>query len=111
MLIPIATAVVLQEGKPVAFGSVYLTHTQQQNTEIENELLAVVYGLENFIYYTNRTDVKAKKGSKAITLSEKEMILSLLVFNRCYFGLVFTILTLEYLMGKQLLIADAVPSV
>ncbi|GFR31845.1 retrovirus-related Pol polyprotein from transposon 17.6 [Trichonephila clavata] len=45
-------AVLLEEGQPVAYGSVSLTQTQQRYAQIENELIAVIYGLEHFNYYT-----------------------------------------------------------
>ncbi|GFY59104.1 retrovirus-related Pol polyprotein from transposon 17.6 [Trichonephila inaurata madagascariensis] len=43
-------AVLLQEGQPVAYGSVSLTQTQQRYAQIEKELMAVIYGLEHFNY-------------------------------------------------------------
>ncbi|GFW11857.1 retrovirus-related Pol polyprotein from transposon 17.6 [Trichonephila clavipes] len=45
-------AVLLQECQPVAFGSESLTQTQQHYAQIEKELMAVMYGLEHFNYYT-----------------------------------------------------------
>ena len=45
-------AVLLQDGRPVAYGSATLTATQQRYVQIKKELLAVVYGLEHFNFYT-----------------------------------------------------------
>ncbi|GFR07254.1 reverse transcriptase domain-containing protein [Trichonephila clavata] len=45
-------AVLLQEGQPVAYGSVSLMQTQQHYAQIEKELMTVIYGLEHFNYYT-----------------------------------------------------------
>ncbi|GFY58653.1 reverse transcriptase domain-containing protein [Trichonephila inaurata madagascariensis] len=44
---------VLLQGQLVAYGSVLLTWTQQHYTQIEKELMAVIYGLEHFNYYTH----------------------------------------------------------
>ncbi|GFR11385.1 retrovirus-related Pol polyprotein from transposon 17.6 [Trichonephila clavata] len=43
-------AVLLQEGQPVAYGFVSLTHTQQRYAQIEKEPMAVIHGLEHFNY-------------------------------------------------------------
>ncbi|GBM60325.1 hypothetical protein AVEN_108112-1 [Araneus ventricosus] len=45
-------AVLLQNSQSVAYGSVSLTSTQQRYAQIEKELLAVIFGLEHFNYYT-----------------------------------------------------------
>ena len=42
-------AVLLQEGKPIAFASKALTETEQRYANIERELLAVVFGCERFM--------------------------------------------------------------
>lgn len=41
-------AVILQEGRPVAYGSRAITDSQCQYAQIEKELLAIVYCCENF---------------------------------------------------------------
>ena len=44
-------AVLLQDNKPVAFASRSLTECEKRYTQIEKEMLAVVFGLEHFYYY------------------------------------------------------------
>ena len=42
------TAALLQEGKPVAYASCALTETQQRYSQIEKEILAIVFGCEKY---------------------------------------------------------------
>ena len=44
-------AALIQEGKPIAFASKSLTETEQHFANIEQELLAVVFGCERFHTY------------------------------------------------------------
>ena len=44
-------AVLLQEGKPIEFASKSLTETQQGYSQIEKEMLAVLFGCTRFHYY------------------------------------------------------------
>ncbi|GFV00906.1 retrovirus-related Pol polyprotein from transposon 412 [Trichonephila clavipes] len=101
-------AVLLQEGQPVAYGSVSLTQTHQRYAQIEKELMAVIYGLEHFNYYTYgrtatvQTDHKptlglSKKPYDTISPRLQRMLLRL---NKCN-------IQLEYVPGKNLVIADA----
>ncbi|GFY79409.1 retrovirus-related Pol polyprotein from transposon 17.6 [Trichonephila inaurata madagascariensis] len=65
-------AVLLQEGQPVAYGSVSLTLTQQRYAQIEKELMAVIYGLEHFNHYTYGRIVTIQTDHKPILgLSKK----------------------------------------
>ncbi|GFY54223.1 retrovirus-related Pol polyprotein from transposon 17.6 [Trichonephila inaurata madagascariensis] len=101
-------AVLLQEGQTVAYGSVSLTQTQQRYAQIEKELLTVIYGLQHFNYYTYGRIVTAQTDHKPILgLSKKpydtiyprlqRMLLRLNKYN----------IQLEYVPGKNLVIADA----
>ncbi|GFU21599.1 transposon Tf2-12 polyprotein, partial [Nephila pilipes] len=101
-------AVLLQESQPVAYGSVSLTQTQQRYAQIEKELMAVIYGLEHFNYYTYgrivtvQTDHKpilglSKKPYDTISPRLQRMLLRLNKYN----------IQLEYVPGKNLVIADA----
>ncbi|GFV60024.1 transposon Tf2-6 polyprotein [Trichonephila clavipes] len=65
-------AVLLQDGQPVAYGSVSITQTQQHCAQIEKELMAVIYGLEHFNYYTYGRIVTVQTVHKSILgLSKK----------------------------------------
>ena len=44
-------AALVQDGKPVAYASKALTPTQQQYANIEHELFAIVFGVEQFHTY------------------------------------------------------------
>ncbi|GFR17364.1 retrovirus-related Pol polyprotein from transposon 17.6 [Trichonephila clavata] len=101
-------AVLLQESQPVAYRSVSLTQTQQRYAQIEKELMAGIYGLEHFNYYTYgkivtvQTDHKpilglSKKPYDTISPRLQRMLLRLNKYN----------IQLEYVPGKNLVIADA----
>ncbi|GFY47411.1 uncharacterized protein K02A2.6 [Trichonephila inaurata madagascariensis] len=101
-------AVLLQQGQPVAYGSVSLTQTKQRYAQIEKELMAVIYGLEHFNYYTYgrivtvQTDHKpvlgfSKKPYDTISPRLQRILLQLNKYN----------IQLEYVPGKNLVIADA----
>ncbi|GFR31051.1 uncharacterized protein K02A2.6 [Trichonephila clavata] len=102
-------AVLLQESQPVAYGYVSLTQTQQRYAQIEN---AVIYELEHFNYYTHgrivtvQTDHKpilglSKKQYDTISFRLQRMLLRLNKYN----------IQLEYVPGKNLVIADALSRV
>ena len=57
-------AALIQDGKPVAFASRALTHTEKQYAQIEKELLAIVYGTEPFHQYTYGRPVKVESDHK-----------------------------------------------
>ena len=69
-------AVLLQNGQPLEFASRTLTETQQRHSQIEKELLAVLFGLQRFHQYVYgqtvivETDHKPllRIGNKAIAL-------------------------------------------
>ncbi|GFU76563.1 hypothetical protein TNCV_1940511 [Trichonephila clavipes] len=101
-------AVLLQEGQPVAYGSVSLTQTQQRYAQIEKEIMSVIYGLEHFNYYiygrivTVQTDHKriqglSKKPYDTISPRIKRMLLRLNKYN----------IQLKYVPVKNLVIAHA----
>ena len=58
----------IQEGKPVAFASRALTHTEKQYAQIEKELLAIVYGTERFHQYTYGRPVKVESDHKPLEI-------------------------------------------
>lgn len=101
-------AVLLQEGKPVAFGSAALTETQQRYAQIEKELLAVIYGLEHFNYYTYGRKVIVQTDHKPLLgLSSKHYDMISPRLQRLLLRLNRYDIQLVYIPGKHLLIADA----
>ena len=59
-------AVLLQEGKPIAFASRSLTDAETRYANIERELLAVLFGLERFYQYTYGRDVTVQSDHKPL---------------------------------------------
>ena len=98
-------AVLLQEGKPVAYASRALTSVQQQYAQIENELLAIVYGCKKFHQYVYRREVETdhkplksifKKPLHQAPSRLQEMLLQLQSYD----------LTVTYKSGKEMYLAD-----
>ena len=60
-------AVLLQEGQPVIYISRTLTETEQRYSNIEHELLAVVFTLERLNHYTAGYRVKFETDHEPLT--------------------------------------------
>lgn len=101
-------AVLLREGRPVAYTSASLTPTQQRYAQLEKELLAVVFACEQFRFYILGTHVSiesdhrplesiVKKDISLLSPRVQKMILRLLRFS----------FTLKYVPGRLMFIADA----
>ncbi|KAI9552594.1 hypothetical protein GHT06_020459 [Daphnia sinensis] len=68
-------AVLLQDGKPVAFSSTSLTETQKRYCQIEKELLAVQFGLLRFRQYVYGQKVTIESDHKPLVgLLEKPIV-------------------------------------
>ena len=50
-------AVILQEGKPIEFAAKSLTECQQRYSQIEKELLVIVFAVKRFKYYCYGNDL------------------------------------------------------
>ncbi|GFS95872.1 retrovirus-related Pol polyprotein from transposon 17.6 [Nephila pilipes] len=101
-------AVLLQESQPEAYGSVSLTQTQQRYAQIEKELMAVIYGLEHFNYYTYGRIVTIQTDHKPILgLSMKPYDTISPRLQRMLLRLNKHNIQLEYVPGKNLVKADA----
>ena len=101
-------SVVLQEGKPVEYGSRSLTECEQNYAQIERELLAILFALEKFhTYVYGRNDVVVVTDHKPLVAIHKKALASapkrlqpmLLRLQRYSYKLV-------YQPGSQLQIAD-----
>ncbi|GFR19529.1 retrovirus-related Pol polyprotein from transposon 17.6 [Trichonephila clavata] len=98
-------AVLLQESQPVAYGSVSLTQTQQRYAQIEKELMAVIYGLEHFNYYTYGRIVAVQTDHKPILgLSKKPYDTIFPRLHRMLLRLNKYNIQLEYVPGKNLVL-------
>lgn len=98
-------ATLSQNGKPVAFAS--LTQTQQRYAQIEKEMLAVVFGLRHFHFYTYgrkvliETDHKPLIGLKENPLDSISPRLQRMLIKTLQYDF-----TLKYIPGKELIPAD-----
>ena len=61
-------AALLQTGRPIALASRALTDTETRYSQIGKELLAVVFGLENFYQYTYGQDVTVQSDHKPLEI-------------------------------------------
>lgn len=59
-------AALTQKGKPVAFASRALTHTERGYAQIEKECLAIVFGMEKFHQYTYDRQVTVQSDHKPL---------------------------------------------
>lgn len=60
-------AALLQRGsRPIAYTSRALTETERQYTQIEKEMLAIIFSLEKFHQYTYRCHVKIQSDHKPL---------------------------------------------
>ena len=69
-------AVLLQEGKPIAFASKALTGAESRYANIERELLAVVYGCEKFHTYLYGRKFVVESDHKPLEMIQKKNIAS-----------------------------------
>lgn len=70
-------AVLLQEGKPIAFVSASLTPTQQRYAQLEKKLLAVVFAGEHFRFYILGADIGIESDHRPLESIVKNVISAL----------------------------------
>ena len=101
-------AVLLQEGRPITYVSRALTPTEQNYSNIERELLSVVFGLERLHHFvfggqiTLQTDHKPLIGILQKCVSDISPRLQRLMLRVHRYDV-----CLQYLQGKENVIADA----
>lgn len=59
-------AAIIQDGKPIAFGSRALTTTQQKYSQLEKETLAIVYGCQKFHQYVYGRRIQVETDHKPL---------------------------------------------
>ena len=69
-------ACLIQDGQPVAYASRSLTDTEVNYAQIENELLAIVFGMERFETYIYGRKVMVESDLKPLETIFKESLLS-----------------------------------
>ena len=100
-------AVILQDGRPVAYGSRALTDCQRRYAQIEKELLAIVYGCEKFHQYLYGRDIKVESDHKPLeSIFKKPLHQAPMRLQRMLLRLQRYTLKVTYKPGKELYIAD-----
>ncbi|XP_061170331.1 uncharacterized protein K02A2.6-like [Saccostrea echinata] len=101
-------AALLQLGKPIAFASRALTDTETRYSQIEKELLAVVFGLEKFHQYTYGRNVTVQSDHKPLEIiMKKPLHTAPKRLQRMLLRLQKYSTKLEYRPGKEMHLADA----
>ena len=101
-------AVLLQDGKPLAYASRALTPTQERYAQIEKETLAIVYGAQKFhqFIYGRPTHVESDHKPLQYILS-KPLHQAPLRLQKMMLTLQRYDLKVKYLPGSELSVADA----
>lgn len=101
-------AVLMQEGRPVAYASAALTEAQKRYAQIEKELLAIIFGLEKFNYFTYGRHVEVETDHKPLLGLSKRYYEDVTPrLQRMLLRMGRYDVTLNYVPGKQLVVADA----
>ena len=103
--------VLLQESKPVMYMSRALTETEQRYSNIERELLAIVFALERLNHYTfGRTITVQSDQQPPQSIWKKSIVSASPRLQRLLLRLVHYNLNIEFLRGKENVVADALSS-
>lgn len=101
-------AVILQDNKPVAYGSRAFTDAQKRYAQIEKELLAIVYGCEKFHQYIYGKEVGVESDHKPLeSIFKKSLHQAPPRLQRMLLRLQRYTLKVAYKPGKEMHIADA----
>ena len=96
-------AVLLQESKPVMYVSRALTETEQRYSNIERELLAIVFALKRLNHYTFGRTITVQSDHQPLQSIWKKSIISASPrLQRLLLRLAHYNLNLEFLRGKRM---------
>ena len=102
----------LQEGQSVVYASRTLTDTERRYSNIERELLGVVFGLERLHHYTFGKPIMVETDHQPLTsIWKKTIATSSPRLQRLLLRLAQYYVHIEYLRGKENVIADALSRV
>ena len=105
------SAVLLQESKPVMYVSRVLTETEQRYSNIERELLAIVFAVERLNHYTfSRTITVQSDHHPLQSIWKKSIVSTSPRLQRLLLRLAHHDLNIEFFRGKENIIADALSS-
>lgn len=100
-------AVILQNQQPIGYASRTLTDTERRYAQIENELLAIQFGLQRFDHYTYGRLVTVHTDHKPLVMIYKKALHATPKrLQRMLLGLQRYDLQLEYIRGSEMYIAD-----
>ena len=100
-------AVLLQEGRPIAYISKSLTDTEKRYANIEQELLAVVFGAERFRTYVYGKHFVVESDHKPLEMIQlKNLMAAPARLQRMLLRIQHYDITIKYRPGKELLLAD-----
>ena len=105
-------AVLLQEEQPVVYASRTLTDTEHRYSNIERELLGVVFGLERLHHYTFGKPITVETDHQPLTsIWKKTIATSSPRLQRLLLRLAQYDVNIKYLRGRENVIADALSRV
>ena len=105
-------AVLLQESKPVMYVSRALTEMEQRYSNIERELLVILFALERLNHYTLGRTITVQSNHQPLQSIWKKSIVSASPrLQRLLLQLAHYDLNIEFLRGKENVIADALSRV
>ena len=100
-------AVLIQEGKPIAYGSRALTETQKKYPQIEKETLAILFGCHKFHDYVYGREIKVETDHKPLqSIYKKPLLQAPPRLQRLLLALQKYDLNVTYKPGKEMFIAD-----
>ena len=106
------SAVLLQEFMPVMYVSRALTETEQRYSNIERELLAIVFALERLNHYTLGRTITVQSDHQPLQSIWKKSIVSASPrLQRLLLRLAHYDINIEFLQGKENVIVDALSRV
>ena len=101
-------AVLLQDGKPLAYASRALTPTQERYAQIEKETLAIVYGAQKFHQFIYGRPTRVESDHKPLQyILSKPLHQAPLRLQKMMLTLQRYDLKVKYLPGSELSVADA----
>ena len=102
----------LQESKPVIYMSRALTETEQKYSNIERELLSIVLALERLNHYTFGRTITVQSDHQPLqSIWEKSIVSASPRLQRLLLRLAHYDLNIEFLRGKENVVADALSRV
>ena len=105
-------AVLLQEGQPVVYASRALTETEKRYSNIERELLGIVFGLKRLHHYTFGSSITVETDHQPlISIWKKTIATSSPRLQRLLLRLAQYDVHIEYLRGRENIIAYALSHV